>query len=518
MDDTSINISNSVDLPAQTIMTGRGCIIGQSGSGKSYLVGVMLEELCKLRLPFCVVDPEGEYYTLRNNFQVIVVGGLKGDVGLGVDFHALFETSIKNNLPVVLDLSESMQKGEILNRALSELYLLEEELALPYLVIVEEADKFAPQMHRVANMIEEIAVRGRKRGIGLLIVSQRPANVNKNVLAQCAYGLIGKLAIENDINAVSLFFSRSTLKNIVKHNPGEFSSFGLGVDTTIHVKHMLTEHVGATPKLRRPSEGEKLAKAIRELKKEAGNVVLTHSDTKQAIISAYSLTPGIDEEQIRGYAYNNEKKQFMLFGKKVESIDSISKKFISIVLAGLRLPIKLGNRNEYAEWYMMLDDKLRFVMLNGRLSFFQGPLISESKLLPEDYDILFMLAQSRRKDVKDISKELGMGVRAVHNSINRLKIRRLALSNGKYASIVNYAKYLIPNKPATIAVNADASSVINQRIDERIEKDWIKTMFPSAILFTSERVLVPIYEIRLRHGNKVRILRVEAVYGQALSD
>ena len=511
MRDAKINIAKDINLPAQTIMTGRGCILGQSGSGKSYLAGVILEELCKLRLPFCVVDAEGEYYPLRNAFQVIIVGGDNGDIGLEVDFYALFKSSIQNNLPVILDLSETLQKTEILNQALSELYKVEEELNYPYLLLVEEADKFAPQAHRVTGMLEELAVRGRKRGIGLLIISQRPANIDKNILAQCAYGLIGKLAIENDINAVSIFFSRSTLRSIAAHNSGEFSSFGLGFDSTIHVKRMITVHAGATPALKKSSPGEKLSKILQELKKKTINAVIKNSNEKQTILNAYVLLKSIDEGHIRNYARKNEKKEFVLFGKRVESIDSITEKFMSVALIGIRLPLK--HKDEYKEAYLMLDDQMRFIVLNKGLSLARGPIIGESRLLQEDYDVLSELAKKRKESVSSVGKGLGMGIRAVHNSINRLKSRKLARFDGKNASLINYEKFLMQNKPALAQLNAPVSLIINRRIDERIEKNWAKAVFPSSVLFEYERVLIPLYEIKLRHNNKVRILLIEAVHG-----
>lgn len=509
-----INISKDVNLAAQTIMTGRGCILGQSGSGKSYLAGVILEELCKSKLPFCIVDPEGEYYPLRNAFQVIIVGGDKGDVGLNVDFHALFKSSVQNSIPVILDLSDIAQKSEVLNRALAELYLVEEEISVPYLVVVEETDKFAPQIHHVAGMVEELAVRGRKRGIGLLIVSQRPANVDKNVLAQCSYGLIGKLAIENDLNAVGIFFSRSTLRSIAAHRPGEFSTFGLGIDGTVHVKRMLTVHAGATPRLKKPAAGKKLTKVISELKKETAVSAAESTGNKPVSISAYSIIQGIDEGRIRRYAKQSERKAFGFFGKRVESIDSINKRFISVVLIGLRMPLR--HRNEYKEEYLMLDDRLRFVTVDGRLNFTAGPLAGEAKLLSEDRDVLAVLSKGHRKNTGELGEKLGMGSRALRNSINRLKLRKLVGSKGGKVSLIRYDKYLSPSKPALKSTSTYASLILNRRLDERIEKDWARTVFPSAVIFECERVLIPVYEVKLRERDRVRVLTVDAVYGGVL--
>ncbi|MCL4400805.1 DUF87 domain-containing protein [Candidatus Parvarchaeota archaeon] len=515
MDKDSINLSKNVNIPAQNMITGRGCIFGQSGSGKSYLTGVILEELCKRKLPFCVIDPEGEYYPLRSTFQVIIIGGNHGDLGVEVDFHSLFRMSIQNNIPVILDLSDTLQKEYLVNRVLSELYLLENELKSPYLVVVEEADKFVPQVRHNLGMIEELAVRGRKRGIGLLLVSQRPANVDKNVLSQCSYGFIGKLTIENDIKAVNIFFTRTILRGIATHNPGDFSSFGLGITRTIHVKQMLTANAGATPKLKRTAAGERLSKVISELKK-AVSPSQPPAIIPKKVISVKALREGVDESYIMQFAMKNERKRFGIFGEKIEDIESINKKFISLVLAGIRFPLK--HWREYKEEFLLLDDKLQFAVLNGKLSLFKGPLSGENRLLPEDHDVLLVLAKDGKRTPAEISKELGMGNRAVHNSLSRLKLRNLIHSDRKGASLIDYKKFLMLERPATSTLGADASLIINHRVDERIEKEWIRTLFPSATIFECERVLLPIYEVKLKHKDKVRILLIDAVYGRLLRD
>jgi DNA helicase HerA-like ATPase len=59
-------------------------------------------------------------------------------------------------------------------------------------LFVDEADAFAPQArnyggdeNRMLGAMEDIVRRGRKRGIGCTLITQRPAVLNKNVLTQC---------------------------------------------------------------------------------------------------------------------------------------------------------------------------------------------------------------------------------------------------------------------------------------------------------------------------------------------
>jgi hypothetical protein len=52
-------------------------------------------------------------------------------------------------------------------------------------------------------VLRTIASEGRKFGLGLCVVSQRPAKIDKNVLSQCATQIILKVTNPNDLKAIS---------------------------------------------------------------------------------------------------------------------------------------------------------------------------------------------------------------------------------------------------------------------------------------------------------------------------
>ena len=104
VDATEVALSEGARLETQDVLTGRGCVIGQSGSGKSFLVGVIAEELSKSGMPFCIIDTEGEYGSIKGSFNAIVVGGESADLALDVDYSELFSASVENGIPVILDL------------------------------------------------------------------------------------------------------------------------------------------------------------------------------------------------------------------------------------------------------------------------------------------------------------------------------------------------------------------------------------------------------------------------------
>ncbi len=78
----------------------------------------------------------------------------------------------------------------------------------PVALVCDEAhiylprDKGNPNQQRAVESFEKIAKEGRKYGISLMIVSQRPSDVSATILSQCNNVMALRLANSNDISAV----------------------------------------------------------------------------------------------------------------------------------------------------------------------------------------------------------------------------------------------------------------------------------------------------------------------------
>ena len=76
----------------------------------------------------------------------------------------------------------------------------------PFLLIVEEAHNYCPERgfgSAVSSpILRTVASEGRKFGMGLCIVSQRPAKVDKNIISQCNTTIILKVTNPNDLKAI----------------------------------------------------------------------------------------------------------------------------------------------------------------------------------------------------------------------------------------------------------------------------------------------------------------------------
>ena len=253
-----LRIGEDFSIDPGYLVTERSAVIGQSGSGKSYLVSVICEELAANDLGFVVIDTEGEYAGLSDhcpNIDSIDIEDLSKD-----EEH--IQQLITKSKKIVLDVSETEKK--VINDFLDSIYRVATQLFKagahkqnPFLIVVEEADIYIPQQKRDGlEILQVISRRGRKRGLGILLATQRPALVNKNVLSQCNNVFIGKLTLKNDIDSVRIFFSSMDYaRQLTGLKPGQFYVQGTISDPSfIKVRRRITPHGGATPMIKSRSD------------------------------------------------------------------------------------------------------------------------------------------------------------------------------------------------------------------------------------------------------------------------
>ncbi|WP_448587757.1 helicase HerA domain-containing protein [Thermocrinis sp.] len=120
---------------------------------------------------------------------------------------------------VICDLSDLVDPESRLNIVgliMKEIFLSSMKDGHRRILVLEEAHNFAPERGAVdvsagreniaLQMTKRIALEGRKFGVGLVAITQRPANLNKYILSQMNTQAIFRLVTKNDLEAVSLFF------------------------------------------------------------------------------------------------------------------------------------------------------------------------------------------------------------------------------------------------------------------------------------------------------------------------
>ncbi len=350
-----------VYLDINTLLQKHVSILAKSGSGKSYAMGVIIEEFIENNVPVVIVDPHGEYASLihpnldrselemMKRFEVKPKGYGENIIqyspgtGANPDSIPLRLDEINLELNDLLDVISSkitgVQKG-VLYQTIKEvkerkrIYLLEdiidglkrakssakwniipllEELndmglfsadatpieALvrrekcsiinlrgipphiqdvvvshmltklfderkkngipPFMVVIEESHRYCPERGQggaiSSEIIRTIASEGRKFGMGLAIVSQRPARVEKNVVSQCNTQIILKTTNPNDVKAIV-----ASVEGLTQGAADEIQRLpiGMAIVSGLPINAPLFVEI----RVRRSSHGGKAAKVI----------------------------------------------------------------------------------------------------------------------------------------------------------------------------------------------------------------------------------------------------------------
>src|SRR6266699_243928 len=200
-----IDSSNELQFQTQDLVGRSIAMLGITGSGKTNTAAVLIEELLSNGLPLTIVDIEGEYWGLKEKFEVLVAGRSQHselEVGPG-NAGRLAEISVQRGISVILDLSDFTQDEayEFLIRYFTGLWAACSLSKQPYQIVLEEAHEFVPQgmSTPLKQILTRIALRGRKRGLGILLISQRSAKVEKDVLTQTSLLFLHKVVHPIDL-------------------------------------------------------------------------------------------------------------------------------------------------------------------------------------------------------------------------------------------------------------------------------------------------------------------------------
>ena len=299
-----------VSLDMNGLIQKHCSILAKTGSGKSYTAGVILEEILEHRIPLLIIDPHGEYGSLKvpgpGNMQEVynkygispqgygsritiytpankvlnrdaddvfrmdginlstknliqILPDEKSNNQQGILYEAIAKLKAETDRYSIDDIIfevgnnksklkwsviaslESIKESEILSEhptKITELFSPDKASIIdmkgvspplqgmivaklcndlfearkmgeipPGMLVVEEAHNFCPErgFEKTASteILRTIASEGRKFGLGMMVISQRPARIDKNVLSQCNTQIIMKMTNPNDLKAIS---------------------------------------------------------------------------------------------------------------------------------------------------------------------------------------------------------------------------------------------------------------------------------------------------------------------------
>ena len=192
-------------LDLEELLATRLLVQGNSGSGKSHLLRRLLEQSASV-VQQCVIDPEGDFVTLAERFGHVVVDAARAEG----DLQRIAARVRQHRVSVVLNLEglDAEQQMRCAAAFLGGLFEAERDLWYPMLVVVDEAQLFAPaaagevsdEARKVSlGAMTNLMCRGRKRGLAGIIATQRLAKLAKNVAAEASNFLMGRTFLDIDM-------------------------------------------------------------------------------------------------------------------------------------------------------------------------------------------------------------------------------------------------------------------------------------------------------------------------------
>jgi uncharacterized protein len=266
---TNIGVAANIDDLAQF----HTAVLGVTGTGKTELALDIVREAVKNDFKVFCVDFTGEYKARLSDLNPIFPAPTTaqiddldqklfavetGTYGAGAEKAALksclanirggVETQIRTFLEgtqrlAILELTEISNTKATLR--ITEQYLStimawarKHRQARKVLIVLEEAHTIIPETFSsgfdgdtqwVVSRIGQIALQGRKYGVGLLVISQRTALVSKTILSQCNTFLTHSLIDQTSLTFLESVYSSQHVRSIPNLGRFEFLASGKAI-------------------------------------------------------------------------------------------------------------------------------------------------------------------------------------------------------------------------------------------------------------------------------------------------
>jgi uncharacterized protein len=218
-----------LDLP--TLVDTRLLIQANSGGGKSWLLRLIAE---RAGIQTIVLDNEGEFASLREAVDVLLVGG-GGELPANPRHAALLARRLlEYKVSAVIDLYELKlaERRRFVKLFLETLIHLPRDLWRPTLVILDEAHIYCPERGsgeaESTEAVISLMSQGRKRGFAGIIATQRLSKLHKDAAAEANNVIIGRTWLDADqVRAGdALGLSKADRLKLRDLGQGEFYAFG----------------------------------------------------------------------------------------------------------------------------------------------------------------------------------------------------------------------------------------------------------------------------------------------------
>jgi hypothetical protein len=229
---------DEMDVDLDNLIGSHLCVAANSGGGKSGVIRRLLE-VTHGRVQQIVLDAEDEFYTLRERFDYVIAGG-DGDAPATVaNARGLATAALSHDFSLIAQINDlDDDAGEFIAEFITGLLSAPRELWRPVLVVIDEAQRFAPSgaPNEATAAIKSLLQRGRKRGFTAVVATTRFSELNAGVRGLCNNWLLGLVGQSLDRNTAAdqLGFGRNSAeaKGLQSLERRQFWAFGPALSRT----------------------------------------------------------------------------------------------------------------------------------------------------------------------------------------------------------------------------------------------------------------------------------------------
>lgn len=308
-----------IDIPR--LLETRMLIQANSGGGKSWAIRRLLEQTAG-QVQQLVIDPEGEFATLREKHDYVIAAAHDGDaLAHPKTAQLLARRLLETGVSAILDIYDlkAHERQAFVRLFCEALVNAPKALWQPTLIVLDEAHVFCPEAGKAesAGAVIDLATRGRKRGFALIAATQRLAKLHKDTAAELLNKLVGRTGLDVDVKRAGDELGMTAREAMEKLRPlsaGDFFAFGPALSLTVRrlrVGAVQTTHPKAGDRTLRappkptaaikavltklsdlPKEAQAEARSIEDLKRELAN-------TRRELTQAKNATPGASREDLQ---------------------------------------------------------------------------------------------------------------------------------------------------------------------------------------------------------------------------
>lgn len=287
---------------APRVATEAIAVMGRRRSGKTNTATVIVEELLKAGVQVIIVEPKDEWWGLTSGrdgkaggFPLTVMGGWHADLPIGeIDGGTIADFVVQHGNSCVIstarfdsDAASRRFVTEFATRLFRQ--KSEPQHRTPMMVVFEEASRFVPQSvtgetAKMVGAVQKLVRMGGALGLGVMLIDQRPASVNKDVLTQAGVLVVHQVSGPQDRKALQTWidahgtveqrdeFERSLAS--LQQGQGWFWSGDLDLFEKVQVRSRMTFDSSRTPEIGDKAVG-RVARAAVDLDALKGKLAAT---------------------------------------------------------------------------------------------------------------------------------------------------------------------------------------------------------------------------------------------------